>query len=86
MNFHIKELATKHESYLQDTPDFLRKVEELNRKGFLPNNALLVAIDVIGLFTNIPQEEGIQTTEDALNERNVQTVPTEFITAMLRII
>ena len=48
VDYNIKELATKHESYLQDTPDFLRKVEELNRKVFLPDNALLVTIYVIG--------------------------------------
>jgi hypothetical protein len=86
VDYHIKELATKHDTYLQDTPDFLRKVEELNSKGSLPDNALLVTIDVKGLFTNIPQEEGTQATEEALNERDVQTVPSEFIVAMLRII
>ena len=86
VDYYIKELATQHESYLQDTPDFLRKVEELNNKVVFPDNALLVTIDAIALFTNIPQEEGTQTTEEALNERAVQTVPTEFITAMLRII
>ena len=32
----------------------------------------------------MPQGEGISTTEKALNER--ETVPTEFIIAMLRII
>ena len=79
VDYHIKDLATKHETYLEDTPDFLRKVEELNKKVILPENALLVTIDIIGLFTNIPQEEGISTTEEALNERDVQTVPTEFI-------
>ena len=86
VDYHIKELAANHETYLQDTPDFLRQVEELNSKVFLPDNAFLVTIGVIGLFTNIPQEEGRQATEEALNERDVQTVPTEFIIAMLRII
>ena len=86
VDYHIKDLATKHETFLEDTQDFLRKVEELNKKVILPENALLVTIDIIGLFTNIPQEEGISTTEEALNERDVQTVPTEFIIAMLTII
>ena len=68
VDYHIKDLATKHETFLEDTPDFLRKVEELNKKVILPENALLVTIDIIGLVTNIPQEEGIITTEEALNE------------------
>ena len=63
VDYHIKELATKHESYFQDTTDFLRKVEELKSKVFSPDNILFVTIDAIALFTNIPQEEGTQTTE-----------------------
>ena len=27
---HLKDLANKHPSYLQDTPDFLRMIEDLN--------------------------------------------------------
>ena len=46
---HIKDLANKHPSYLQDTPDFLREVEILNDEIELPENAILLTIDVTGL-------------------------------------
>ena len=42
----IKDIATTHETYLQDTPDFLRNIDELNQQGELPQNALLLVIDV----------------------------------------
>ena len=50
VDFHLKELANKHKSYIQDTPDFIRHIEDLNNKGKLPENALLVTLDVISLF------------------------------------
>ena len=86
VDHHIKDLAIKHHSYLQDTPDFIRKIEEINNMGDLPSNTVLATFDVKALFTNIPQEEGIQCTENALNERENQSIPTEYITRMLKII
>ena len=46
---------------------------------------MLVTLDVISLFTNIPQEEGTLCAEQALNQRDNLQVPTEFIISMLRI-
>ena len=45
----IKELAKKHPSFLQDTPDLLRMIEQRNERNEgapLPPNAVLVTIDV----------------------------------------
>ena len=44
----IKELATKNETYLKDTPEFLRAIDLINKGPKLPKNALLVAIDAQG--------------------------------------
>ena len=33
---HIKPLATKDTSKLQDIPDFLRKLEQMKQEGILP--------------------------------------------------
>ena len=37
-------------------------------------------------FTNIPQDEGAQAVEESLNERDVKSVPTEFIVRILELI
>lgn len=86
MDFHIKDLATSHKSYLQDTPDFIRKIEHINTNHKLSQNAMLVTLDAIALYTNIPQHEGAQATEHALNERENQSIPREYILSMLKII
>ena len=82
----IKDLANKHETFLQDTPDFLRAIENLNENGPLPDNSIIVTIDLSALYTNIPQDEGIEAVTEALQERNNKDVPTEFIIRMLEIV
>ena len=86
VDFHLKDLANKHKSYIQDTPDFLRQIEKLNAKGKLPESAMLVSLDVIGLYTNIPQEEGTNCAEKVLNKRENMKVPSEYIISMLKLI
>ena len=82
----IKYLAITHDSYLQDTPDFLRHIEELNSKMTLPENAILVSMDVSALYTNIPLSEGLECTREALKRRKNKEVPTEFIIRLLEIV
>ena len=55
-----KDHATKHKSFIQDTPDFLRHIRDINEGQLLPENTLLVTIDAIGCYMNIPQDEGVK--------------------------
>ena len=71
---HIADLSNKHESYIQDSPYFIRHIEDINRKEKLPNNTLIATFDVRSRFSNIPQDEGTQCREEALNERKSQKV------------
>ena len=49
-----------YHSFLQDTPDFLRHIEEIKTEP-IPSGCFPVSIDVVGLYSsNIPLEEGIQ--------------------------
>ena len=52
----------------------------------MPANAILATIDVSGLYTNIPQDEGIDCVKEALEERINPEIPTGFITRLLEII
>ena len=83
---HLKEVGTLHDTYLQDTPDFLRRLQQMNMEEKLPEHALLVVVDAIGLYTNIPQDEGVQCVEEALGERTNPAVPGSYITRLLEII
>ena len=62
---HIKHIANKHDTYLQDTPHFLRIIEEINKGDPLPDNAMLATLDITGAYTNIPQEDGAQVLKES---------------------
>ena len=83
---HIEESSYSHQTYLQDTPDFLREIENINAGPKLPENSLLVSMDVIGLYDNIPNDEGIESLGEALEERKDPKVPTGFIQRMMEVV
>ena len=55
-------------------------------RGPLPPQAVLVTIDVSALYTNIPQEEGLDCVREALYSRNEPKVPSEFILRLLEVV
>jgi hypothetical protein len=69
-------------AYLQDTPDLLRHMEILNNTP-IPPNSFPVSIDVVGLYSNIPTEEGIAAMRRALDTRQDKTIATNTIIEML---
>ena len=82
VDHHSKQLVPLMPSYLQDTPDLLRQIEVLNKTPLTPN-AFPVSIDVAGLYSNIPTEEGIAAMERALEKRQDKTVTTTTIVKLL---
>ena len=42
---------------------------EVNSGEPLPANTIIATIDVVGLYTNIPVEEGLDAVREALEER-----------------
>ena len=86
MQHHIQEVSHSHKSYLQDTPDFLREIDKINDGQRLPDNALLVSMDVTALYDNIPNREGLDTLGEALEERINPKIPTGFIQRMMELV
>lgn len=56
VDHHLKPLVTSVPSYIKDTNDFLRKLIDI---GTIPKEAILVTIDVVGLYPHIPHDEGL---------------------------
>ena len=52
----LQPIAKIQKSYLKDTTDFLNFIE----KTKVAKDTILVSMDVTSLFTNVPQEEGIE--------------------------
>ena len=68
-------------SYLKDTIDFLRKLSNMPE---LPPGTLLVTLDVISLYTNIPHEDRITVCEELLQTRTLQEPPTADLVQLIR--
>jgi len=53
----LQPIVKEQESYLKDSADFINFIERTR----VPNDAILVSMDETNLYTNVPQEEGIET-------------------------
>ena len=86
MEHHIQHISTTHETYIQDTPDFLRMINKINRGPKLRKQAILATLDVDGLFTNITHTEGLQTLQNKLQEKQNKDTPVELIMKLMELI
>ena len=71
----LQPIAQQQKSYLKDTTHFINFLE----KTKVPENTILVSIDVMSLYTNIPQQEGI-------NIKNEPPIPTRLLQRALKLI
>lgn len=52
----------------------------------LPENTILVSMDVTSLYTNIPHDDGIAACKEAWEQRTVKEPPTECLVEMLTMV
>ena len=70
-------------SYLKDTSNFVRKLNEL---GKLPENPVLVTIDVVGLYSSILHADILEGLSAKLEEREDRSVASEDLLQMARFV
>ena len=56
----LKPVMREGMSYIKDSNDFMHKIKDLK---YIPNNALLVTADVVGLYPSIPHETRLQALD-----------------------
>ena len=54
-------------------------MKKLSNLPVLPDNVILCTIDVVGLYPNIPHEEGLAAIKEALDKREDKSISTESI-------
>ena len=65
VDFFIRDLSKLGKSFVRDTTHLLQLVNKIH---CTPSETLLVTLDVTGLYTNIPNSEGIRSVHTALNK------------------
>ena len=83
---HINEFGSMHSTYVKDTPDFLRTINEVNEKEELQNDTILATMDVAALFTNIPNDEGMNAVREVFEEKEETKFHKEFVLRLLEIL
>ena len=83
VDYHLQPIVKEILSYVQDTTDFLRKINQID---FVPNNSYLASADVKSLYTNIPNAEGIKRVKTSLEKHSKRTASAKVITIFLALI
>ena len=83
VDYHIQDFAKSLKSYVKDTTDFINKISNL---GELPEESYLVTMDVKALYTNIPNDEGLQALKEALDQKQNQSVASKVMVTLMSLI
>ena len=78
----VKRLPT----YLEDTRHLLQLIQEENDKGPQLAGTVPVTLDIVGMYTNVPVDEGLRAFAKKMEEREDKTVPTWFLVKLMRFV
>ena len=79
----LQPLLANIPSYIKDATDFLNK---LSRFDNLPDNTILVTLDVTALYSSIPHNDGIGACKKHLDGRALSTTSSEDICQLIKFI
>ena len=82
LDYHLKPIIPQVPLILEDTRDFLSRIKGLRN---IPEDALLVSFDVVGLYPHIPHDEGIAIMAEFLEGRTDKTVSTRSLCELAKI-
>ena len=83
VDFHLQPIVTNIPSYVKDTTDFFQKLDSVKN---VPNDCLLVTLDVKSLYTNIPNDEGIKPAREAYDNHPNKAVAAKVIPTFFSLI
>ena len=74
LDHHLQPIRKSGMSYIKDTNDFLSKLKNLKK---VPDNAISVTADVVGLYPIIPHNEGLEVLKKQLGNSYEKSIPIE---------
>lgn len=85
VDYHLKPFVPKLKSFVKDSKHLIRKIEDINAKGPLPEGSSLFTIDVVAMYPSIPKDLGLKAAKEALNQREIKKPSTENLLKCLQI-
>ena len=80
---HLRPLAQAVKSYIKDTNEILKKLRSLPK---LPDGIILCTMDAVGLYPNIPYEEGLSALRERLETRKENHVSNDTIIDLAEVV
>lgn len=84
VDYYLQPFAKQLSSYVKDTTDFINKLKHFSDQK--DKDTILVTLDVKSLYTNIPNQEGIEAVKSTLyqsDKRSMAPVITSFLWLIL---
>ena len=80
LDSHLKGIMPESWSYIKDSNDFIRKTKDI------PQDALLVTADVVGLYPSTLHEAGLKALKKALDKKENRTIATNDLIRMTKFV
>ena len=81
-----KDAVKSLDSYIEDTPDLLKKFQEINEQNDLPLEAKPYSIDIKSFYTNIVLREGVEAFKEVIDDLKDKTIPSAYLIKLLKIV
>ena len=79
LDSHLKGIIPKSWSFIKNSNVFINKTKNLKD---IPQDALLVTADFVGLYSSIPHETGLKALREALDKRKKRNIATNDVIRM----
>ena len=73
-------------TYLEDTRHLLQLIQEENARGPQPPGTIPVTLDIVGMYNNVPVDEGLRAFSKLMDDRLDQTIPTTFLLKLMKFV
>ena len=83
VDYHFQPIVKEIPSYVKETQDFLKKLEKVK---VIPQESLLVTLEVKSLYTNIQNNEGIKAVKESYEKYKEKTLSTKVIITFFSLI
>ena len=83
LDYHLKRIIPEVPHILEDTRDLLNRIKDLSD---IPDDAILVSFDVVGLYPHIPHDDGLKFLKKFLDGRRDKSVSTESLIELAKLI
>ena len=74
LDSRLQPIMRKGLSYIKDSGNFISKIKRI---GSVPDNAILITADVVGLYSSSSHDVGLKVLKQALDKREHKKIPTE---------